>query len=107
MLTALVGLIFIVFWLLHRRRVKKSKTYQAMLRAAEEYHVQCHAAIPNGPSAEHYTESWRVGALGDRSRGLAEAEPLSPLDLMRVIQLKVWSVNIVGWEPDFHRFPLI
>ena len=43
--------------------VKRSKTYQAMLRAAEDYHVQCHAAIPNGPSAEHYSESWRVGRL--------------------------------------------
>ena len=26
------------------RQVKTSRTYQQMLRAAEDYHVQCHAA---------------------------------------------------------------
>eukprot|EP00435_Cladocopium_sp_Y103_P046667 s671_g13.t1 len=81
--TVVCGVLFVIFWFLHRRRVKTSRTYQQMLRAAEDYHVQCHAAVPNTPSSTHHWDSWR-------------AEPLSLFDLLRVAQIRVFRLNIVG-----------
>eukprot|EP00434_Breviolum_minutum_P023433 symbB.v1.2.020669.t1/scaffold1755.1/size102969/1 len=81
--TIACGVLFVVFWFLHRRHVKTSKTYQQMLRAAEDYHVQCHAAVPNTPSSSHHWDSWR-------------AQPLSLFDLLRVAQIRVFRLNIVG-----------
>lgn len=81
--TVVCGVLFVIFWFLHRRRVKTSRTYQTMLRAAEDYHVQCHAAVPNTPSSTHHWDSWR-------------AEPLSLFDLLRVAQIRVFRLNIVG-----------
>ncbi|CAJ1355210.1 unnamed protein product, partial [Effrenium voratum] len=82
-----LGVVFIIclaiFWFWHWQKEKKSKTYQAMVRSAEDHHVQCHAAIPNDSYNNNFEETWR-------------AYPLSAKDVVRVTRLQVFSLNIVG-----------
>jgi len=73
----------VVVFISHRRRVTRSKTYRTMVQAAEEHHMQCHAAIPNDSGVMHFTDSWK-------------ARPFHLRDIVRVSRLRVYDLNIVG-----------
>ncbi|CAE7231259.1 unnamed protein product [Symbiodinium sp. CCMP2456] len=73
----------VVVFISHRRRVTRSKTYRTMVQAAEEHHMQCHAAIPNDSGVMHFTDSWK-------------ARPFRLRDIVRVSRLRVYDLNIVG-----------